>query len=67
MALNFPSNPSVNDIFTSASGVDYIWDGVRWNVSAGPNSEIVARIDALEAENTAVKARLDAIEAHLGL
>lgn len=31
MAINFPSNPTVNDEYTSGSNT-WIWDGVSWNV-----------------------------------
>ena len=30
MVLNFPSNPSINDTYSSGSGIQYVWDGVRW-------------------------------------
>ena len=31
MALNFPDNPSVNQIYTdSTSGFSYVWDGTVW-------------------------------------
>jgi len=29
MALNFPNSPSLNETF-QASGVTYVWDGVKW-------------------------------------
>ena len=29
MAINFPNNPSTNDIF-NANGVSYIYDGDKW-------------------------------------
>ena len=34
MALNFPANPQKDEVYTSPTGVDYTWDGVRWNVSS---------------------------------
>jgi len=29
MALNFPNTPSLGDTY-EASGVTYVWDGVKW-------------------------------------
>lgn len=29
MALNFPNSPVLNDTY-EASGVTYVWDGVKW-------------------------------------
>ena len=29
MAISFPSNPSVDDVY-SYNGVGYVWDGVKW-------------------------------------
>ena len=29
MALNFPNSPALNDTY-EASGVTYVWDGVKW-------------------------------------
>jgi len=36
MALNFPNSPSLNETF-QASGVTYVWDGVKWT-SKGSSS-----------------------------
>jgi len=38
MALNFPNSPSLNETF-EASGVTYVWDGVKWT-SKGATSGI---------------------------
>ena len=35
MAINFPSNPSLNDSFTSG-GVVFIWNGTSWSSSTVP-------------------------------
>jgi hypothetical protein len=32
MALNFPSNPSLNDLY-NYNGTQYIYDGSRWNLN----------------------------------
>jgi hypothetical protein len=32
MALNFPSNPQINDTYTQAN-TTWAWDGVAWNVA----------------------------------
>jgi hypothetical protein len=32
MALDFPSTPTIGDIFTAPNGVTYEWDGVKWIV-----------------------------------
>jgi hypothetical protein len=38
MALNFPNTPSLGDTY-EASGVTYVWDGVKWT-SKGSTSGI---------------------------
>lgn len=35
MALNFPSTPSINDVYTDGNGVVWEFDGVKWNVATG--------------------------------
>lgn len=35
MALNFPSNPSINDVYTDANAIVWEFDGVKWNVETG--------------------------------
>ena len=32
MAINFPSSPATNDSFISPSGIEYIYDGVKWRL-----------------------------------
>ena len=29
MALNFPANPDLNEVYVTG-GVSYVWDGVKW-------------------------------------
>ncbi len=36
MALNFPSNPSINDTYV-VNGVTYTWDGVTWSSTVIPS------------------------------
>ena len=36
MAINFPSSPSTNDIFTSG-GTSWSWSGTTWNLYLGSN------------------------------
>ena len=43
MALNFPSNPTVNDTYNSL-GVSWRWDGTTWKVVANPGSTILIGI-----------------------
>lgn len=41
MAINFPNNPSVDDIFTAPTGIVYKYDGVKWAPTAGgPSNDI---------------------------
>ena len=41
MALNFPSNPTIGDIYTdTTSGFSYEWDGVVWISSTAAASRI---------------------------
>lgn len=35
MPLNFPSTPSINDIYTDGNSVVWEFDGVKWNVATG--------------------------------
>jgi hypothetical protein len=35
MSLGFPSNPNVGDLYTTASGQTYQWDGFAWNIYSG--------------------------------
>lgn len=35
MALGFPSNPQIGDLFTTASGQTYQWDGEAWIIYSG--------------------------------
>lgn len=35
MALNFPSTPSANDVYTDGNGIVWEFDGVKWNVATG--------------------------------
>lgn len=35
MPLNFPSTPTINDVHTDGNGVSWLFDGVKWDVSAG--------------------------------
>lgn len=32
MAINFPSSPATNDSFISPTGIEYIYDGVKWRL-----------------------------------
>ena len=34
-AINMPDNPSINEVFPAQNGVDYIWDGQKWNAMGG--------------------------------
>ena len=34
MALNFPTNPNINDVYSSGNR-SWIWDGTVWNVAQG--------------------------------
>src|SRR3990172_7538876 len=36
MAMNFPSNPTLGEIFTAASGRAYIWNGYGWEPYVTP-------------------------------
>ena len=36
MALNFPKEPTLNEIFSS-SGATYVWDGVKWTSKSPPS------------------------------
>ena len=38
MALNFPNNPTNGEIYLASNGVNYQWDGVKWNVYYYPGS-----------------------------
>ena len=35
-AVQFPTNPSPGDLFTSPDGIVYRWDGEKWNTQLGP-------------------------------
>ena len=37
MAITFPNNPSLNDVYTAENGIKYQWDGEKW--STLPNDE----------------------------
>jgi len=46
MALNFPDNPSLNDIYTdSTSGFSYQWDGVVWQSYTPASSKNISILD----------------------
>lgn len=34
--LDFPSSPSIGQIYNAPNGVAYIWDGTKWDVIGGP-------------------------------
>ena len=39
MAINFPANPTPNDVFTDG-GKSWIWDGVTWKIYSSSTSGI---------------------------
>jgi hypothetical protein len=48
MAINFPSSPATNDTFTSPTGLEYIFDGVKWR-SFKPSEPVVGTFNANSA------------------
>ena len=50
MALNFPDNPSVNQIYTdTASGFSYVWDGTVWISYESSDLSTVLEIDDISS------------------
>ena len=39
MALNFPNNPSINDVYHAPNGVTYQFSGIAWDVTEIPTGE----------------------------
>ena len=39
MAINFPANPTPNDVFTDGSK-SWIWDGVTWKIYSSSTTGI---------------------------
>jgi len=39
MAINFPANPTPNDVFTDG-GKSWIWDGVTWKIYSSSTTGI---------------------------
>jgi len=35
MAFDFPSSPVIDQVYTSADGIMYAWDGVAWMKGSG--------------------------------
>ena len=51
MALNFPDNPSVNQIYTdTASGFSYVWDGTVWISYESSDLSTVLEIDDISPQ-----------------
>lgn len=48
MAINFPSSPATNDTFTGPTGLEYIFDGVKWR-SFKPSEPVVGTFNANSA------------------
>ena len=48
MAINFPSSPATNDTFTGPTGLEYIFDGVKWR-SFKPTEPVVGTFNANSA------------------
>lgn len=44
MAINFPDNPSVNDLFTS-QGKSFKWTGTHWQAQVGTNAATTDYVD----------------------
>lgn len=38
MALNLPDSPTIGDIHNASNGINYQWDGTKWEVYAAPES-----------------------------
>ena len=50
MALNFPDNPSVNQIYTdTASGFSYVWDGTVWISYESSDLSTVLELDDISS------------------
>ena len=50
MALNFPDNPSVNQIYTdTASGFSYVWDGTVWISFESSDLSTVLELDDISS------------------
>jgi len=45
MPINFPSNPALNQQFTSG-GTTWIWDGTSWNLYLGSNIVTTASLSS---------------------
>ena len=50
MALNFPDNPSINQIYTdSTSGFSYVWDGTVWISYESSDLSTVLELDDISS------------------
>ena len=43
MSFDFPSSPTVNQIFTGSNGAQYIWNGTTWNQVSGNPATLTAQ------------------------
>lgn len=53
--INFPNNPSVDDVFISVNGnALYLWDGVKWTTttSSAGNTRTVLHFEAAQDQTT---------------
>lgn len=48
MAINFPNSPATNDTFTGPTGLEYIFDGVKWRTFK-PSEPVVGTFNANSA------------------
>lgn len=48
MAINFPNSPATNDTFVGPTGIEYIYDGVKWR-SFKPTEPVVGTFNANSA------------------
>ena len=40
MAIDMPNNPTVGDTFVASNGVNYEWDGTKWEVQSDAASGV---------------------------
>jgi len=64
-ALDFPSSPTVGQVFTSGSQT-WVWDGEKWNTSSGAFSDAPANGASIRVVTTIAGGTSNVISAQFG-